>query len=142
MRLEEKKLAGEDFVSQIMSKNVITVDASEKVLKALQVMAEKGIGSVVIVKNGKPVGILTERDVAKKLVVNKETLDKKVEDVMSKPLITVSPDTGIFEALQIMRKNNIRRLPVVKNGKLEGIITEKDLLYWVLKVAYAPYPPP
>lgn len=135
-------MAGEDFVSQIMSKNVITVDASEKVLKALQVMAEKGIGSVVIVKNGKPVGILTERDVAKKLVVNKETLDKKVEDVMSKPLITVSPDTGIFEALQIMRKNNIRRLPVVKNGKLEGIITEKDLLYWVLKVAYAPYPPP
>lgn len=135
-------MAGEDFVSQIMSKNVITVDASEKVLKALQVMAEKGIGSVVIVKNGKPVGILTERDVAKKLVVNKEILDKKVEDVMSKPLITVSPDTGIFEALQIMRKNNIRRLPVVKNGKLEGIITEKDLLYWVLKIAYAPYPPP
>ncbi|MBS7655095.1 CBS domain-containing protein [Candidatus Bathyarchaeota archaeon] len=135
-------MASEDFVSQIMSKNVITVDASEKVLKALQIMAEKGIGSVLIVKNGKPVGILTERDIAKKLVANKETLDKKTEDVMSKPLITVSPDTGIFEALQLMRKNNIRRLPVVKNGKLEGIITEKDLLYWVLRVAYAPYPPP
>jgi len=135
-------LASEDFVSQIMSKNVITIDASEKVLKALQIMAEKGIGSIIIVEDGKPIGIITERDIAKKLVQDKTTLDKKVKDVMSKPLITVSPDTGIFEALQIMRKNNIRRLPIVSKGKLEGIITEKDLLYWVLKVAYAPYPPP
>lgn len=135
-------MASEDFVSQIMSKNVIIVDASEKVLKALQIMAEKGIGGVVVVENGKPVGIITERDIAKKLVQDKNTLDKKVKEVMSKPLITVSPDTGIFEALQIMRKNNIRRLPVVSKGKLEGIITEKDLLYWVLRVAYSPYPPP
>ncbi|MEM2357325.1 MAG: CBS domain-containing protein, partial [Candidatus Bathyarchaeia archaeon] len=111
-------------------------------LRALQIMAEKGIGSVIVIENGKPVGIITERDIAKKLVQDKSTLDKKVKDVMSKPLITVSPDTGIFEALQIMRKNNIRRLPVVSAGKLEGIVTEKDLLYWVLKVAYAPYPPP
>ncbi|MBS7658525.1 MAG: CBS domain-containing protein [Candidatus Bathyarchaeia archaeon] len=135
-------MTSEDFVSQIMSKNVITVDSSEKVLRALQIMAEKGIGSVIVIENGKPVGIITERDIAKKLVQDKSTLDKKVKDVMSKPLITVSPDTGIFEALQIMRKNNIRRLPVVSAGKLEGIVTEKDLLYWVLKVAYAPYPPP
>lgn len=135
-------MATADMVSEIMSKNVLTVEASSKVEDALRLMAEKGIGSVVITKGGRPVGILTERDIVKKILKERDILDRRVEEVMSKPLIVVSPETGIFEALQTMRKNNIRRLPVVSGDKLEGIVTEKDLLFWVLKVAYAPYPPP
>jgi len=135
-------LPSEDSVSQIMSKKVETVEVSEKVENALRVMAEKGIGSVVIVKGNRPVGILTERDVVKRIVKNRNILDEKVEDVMSKPLITVSPDTGIFDALQLMRKSDIRRLPIVSEGELKGIVTDKDLMSWVLRVAYSPYPPP
>ena len=130
------------MVSEIMTKNVLTVEASSKVEDALRVMAEEGIGSVVVTKEGKPVGILTERDIVRRIIKERNILDRRVGEVMSKPLIVASPETGIFEALQTMRKNNIRRLPVVSGDKLEGIVTEKDLLFWVLKVAYAPYPPP
>ena len=69
-------------------------------------------------------------------------MNLKIADVMSKPLITASPKTNAFEALETLRKNKIRSLPVVVDGKLVGIVTEKDLTYWVIKVGYAPNPPP
>lgn len=135
-------MSSEDMVYRIMSKPVLKAEASDKVVHVLELMAEKGVGSVVIVKDGSPVGILTERDIVKKIVKDRSTLDRKVEAVMSRPLITVTPETGVFEALNLMRKNKIRRLPVVSDGKLEGIVTDKDLLYWVLRMAYTPYPAP
>jgi CBS domain-containing protein len=123
-----------DTVSKIMTRKVFTANSSDTVATALQILAKRSIGSVVIVNNGKPVGILTERDLVKQIAKDKEVLDQRIEAVMRHPLITVSPETPVFEALQIMRKNDIRRLPVISGERLQGIVTvHRDLVYWALK---------
>jgi len=131
-----------DTLDQLMAKKVVTVEVGDPVKKALQMMVDKDIGNVVVVEKGKPVGIVTERDTIRKCIQGKDILNGKVGDIMSSPLITASPKMTGFEALETMRKNNIRRLPVVEDGKLLGIVTEKDLIYWVIKIGYAPYSPP
>ena len=131
-----------DILEGIMSKPVVTVEYFEPVKKAMHAMIDKDIGNVVVVEKGNPVGILTERDIIRKLAGGKEVVNLKVGDIMSKPLITASPKTKNFEALEMLQKNKIRRLPVVLDGKLVGIGTDKDLTYWVIKVGYAPNPPP
>lgn len=116
-----------------MTKKVVTVDPNRKVLDALQTMARKGIGSLVVVENETPVGMITERDIIRRLARRRDTLDKKVSSIMSKPLIYVSPETSVLDSIRIMKKNNIRRLPVVGGSRLKGLITiHSDLLYWAL----------
>lgn len=131
-----------DILDQLMTKKVVTVETSDPVKKALQLMVEKDIGNVIVVEEGKTVGILTERDVMRKCVQGKDVLEAKVGSVMSSPLITATPKMEAFEAMEKMRKNKIRRLPIVENGKLLGVVTERDLIYWVIKTGYAPFPPP
>jgi signal-transduction protein with cAMP-binding, CBS, and nucleotidyltransferase domain len=92
-------------------------------------MAQKKRGSVVIVEDNRPIGIVTERDIVFGVVAkDKKPSDVAVRDIMSSPLKYVSPDMTLKQASRIMAKNNIRRLPVIENGKLVGIITNKDIL--------------
>jgi len=116
-----------------MNRNVTTLDVSGTVLDAVRIMIEKSVGCIVISENSKPVGIVTERDVMKAMLQGKDILKHKVAEVMSLPLTTVPPETSVVEALDLMKKKNIRRLPVVRDGELQGIITiHTDLLYWAL----------
>ncbi len=131
----------EDTLAFIMTKKVITVPAKEKVSKALDIMSKNDIGSLVVVDQDQPVGIVTERDIVRRLVKNRKTTDASVEDLMSHPLITAEPQTPSWEAFRIMLKKRIRRLPLVEKGKLVGIVTERDLFRWVLLVAYEPHLP-
>ena len=120
-------------VSEIMRPDVVTVAPSDNVKKAIDVMIAKNVGSVVVVEDGKVVGILTERDILKR--IKDLDIDKSlVSEVMSSPVLTVMPDTFITEALALMQTRNIRRLPVMKGGRLIGIVTEIDILYWFFKV--------
>lgn len=124
------------IVNQIMNRRVSTLDASDTVVDALHVMTEKGVGCVIITLDSRPVGILTERDVMKTMMKGKEVLGNKLSEVMSIPLTTVPPNTPVVEALKLMKKMNIRRLPVVSDGELQGIITvHQDLMYWALVAA-------
>jgi len=91
-------------------------------------MAEKNIGAVVVTEKGKPVGIVTERDILKKVCPNVSCMKVKVREIMSKPLITVDANTPIGEAVSIMVDRNIRRLLVTEGGKIVGIVTQKDLM--------------
>jgi CBS domain-containing protein len=130
-------------IEQLMTRNVVTLESSEPVRKAIREMVQKDIGNVVVVERGKPVGILTERDVMKLSAEGKDVLTTRVSDVMSgRPLITVTPEINALEALLIMHRNKIRRLPVTQSGKLLGIVTENDLVHWVIEAAYAPSSPP
>jgi CBS domain-containing protein len=96
-------------------------------------MTEKGIGCVVITESGRPVGVLTEKDIMKEIVKGKNVLHREVGSIMSRPLISVRPDTPVVDALDLMRKKDIRRLAVVDGEKLEGLVTvHRDLLYWAL----------
>jgi tRNA nucleotidyltransferase (CCA-adding enzyme) len=124
-----------DIIKYFMVK-IITVSKSVKLTEALKVMVSRDIGSVVVAENHKGLGILTERDIMKIVALNPDLLQKKVEDMMSKPLITVTEDTPVWDAFRIMLRHKIRRLPVEKDGKLIGLVSERDLFRWVMLVVY------
>jgi CBS domain-containing protein len=126
-------LNAKNTVSQIMAKKVFSTEASRTVIEALQIMVGESIGSVVVTQDNAPVGILTQKDVVKWLVRDKELMSRKMREVMSQPLVSVPPDTVVIEALNLMRKKDIRHLPVVSDQRLDGIVTiHRELLYWLL----------
>jgi CBS domain-containing protein len=115
-------------VKDIMTKEVITIDANKSVFQAAELMSSKGLGCLVVVIKAFPVGIITERDIVRRIVAKRNSVDLKVTDVMTKMLITVDPDTSLKEAARIMSTNKIRRLPVLKNNKLVGIVVTTDFV--------------
>jgi len=118
-------------VNQVMVKNPITINPEATVRDAARVMRDKGIGSVIIVDERKPVGILTERDIVRRITavgLNPETLT--VEKVCSKPVVAVNDILEVDDAVDIMRDNKIRRLVIVDNNDdVVGIITSDDIGY-------------
>jgi len=118
------------LVKEVMNRNVKTVRPEDTVKYAAQLMNESGIGSLVVVSGtGVIVGIVTERDILTDVVATgKSADDVKVEDVMTKKLITVSPNSSLEEAADLMTENRIKKLPVVEGGKLLGIVTATDLI--------------
>ena len=116
-------------VSEIMSKEPLTIRPESTVARAAKLMSERGIGSLVVVKKDKPVGIVTERDMlVKVLAEGRDPKRTKVANVMSSRLVVISPSTDIAAAARTMAKMKIRRLPVVSGSKLVGMLTEKDVL--------------
>ncbi len=115
-------------VKDIMTKKVVTLDASKTVFDAAQLMAEKGLGCIVVVIQGFPVGMITERDIVRRIVAKRAPFDQKVTEVMTKKLITVEPETSIRDAARIMSSKKIRRLPVLKDNKLVGIVVASDFV--------------
>jgi len=119
-----------------MRREVVTLDESKHLIDVARLMvgrriARKGIGSVVITRKGKAVGIITERDFIEKVAVRGLDVKKvKVRDVMSSPIISCSPETTISEATGIMGKRGIRHLLVMKKEKLVGIIAAYDLVIY------------
>ena len=126
------------LLSEIMTSKVITVDISERVEEALRLMVKFDVGSVIVVDKQKPVGIITERDVTRAALRGDSLLKLPARSLMSRPLQTVTPDMEIWRTFEVMLKLGARRLPVVENDKLVGIVTEKDLTRWVLRVFYEP----
>ena len=108
--------------------NTITYDAT--ITDAAKVMAaDKNFeGYVVVLKKGKPLGIITERDIVNE-VMAKEIDPSKVNltEIMSTPLLTIDPDEDLLEASKLMRENNVRKLVVVKGESIYGVITAKDI---------------
>jgi CBS domain-containing protein len=117
------------IVRSVMAKPVITVDKGNSVYEAAKLMSEKSIGSIVVLEKGKPVGIATERDMLERVVAKGLNPSKvKIEEIMSRNLITISGKTPIINAIRVMEKNKVRRLIVMEKGKLVGIVTQRDLL--------------
>jgi len=116
-------------VEDIMVKKVITVDKDETVSNAVDIMNEHGIGCLIVVSEGIAVGILTERDLLKRVLAKaKDPRETKVHEVMTQPLIYVSPDTDIDKAKAVMSRFRIKKLPVIDSeGHLVGLITVTDI---------------
>jgi CBS domain-containing protein len=127
-----------DLVSTIMSTRLVTVKSTDRVSKALQTMVRHKIGSIIAVERGKPVGILTERDISTKVAKGRNIRGMVVRSIMSTPLITVGPSAEVSQAVEQMVRNDIRRLPVVDGDKIVGMITERDILRYMITVSYAP----
>ena len=115
-------------VRDIMQKNVITIESGKKTLDAAIMLKEKEISFLVVVNESKPVGIVSERDIIRKIVAdNKDAVVTPLEAIMSKKFKWVEPNSSIESAVQKMLNNNIRRLVVLENEKLVGVITQTDL---------------
>ena len=119
-------------VSNILARkgvNVITIDADTSVLDALKLMADKNIGSVVVMEDDEYVGLLTERDYARKVILKgKSSHETLVREIMSTGLPHIIPQNTIETCMQIMSENNIRYLPVFIDDSLSGIISINDLV--------------
>lgn len=116
------------LVKEVMNVNVATIDLESTVFDACKIMAEKHIGSIIVMDNDKPFGLFTERDLLHIIAKNGELKKMKIKDFTSKPLVVVTPNTSIFEAAKIMVEMRIRRLPVADDeGKLIGMFTSADL---------------
>ena len=111
-----------------MTRDVVTINESETTLQAAIIMSEKGISSLIVIRDGKPVGIITERDFVKKICARKIDVSVvKVNEIMSKIQTFADPETPIDVAVQRMINHRIRRLPVLSNEKIVGIVTVTDL---------------
>jgi CBS domain-containing protein len=115
-------------VEDVMVESVITVDAESTVMQAVKVMNAHEIGCVVVTRKGRAVGIITERDLLKRVIAKSENAGKmKVKEIMTKPLIAGQPEMDLEEATRLMFDKKIKKLPVVENGKLLGLITLTDV---------------
>jgi len=118
------------LVRDVMSSPVITVDEDATAVCVAELMEKHELGCIVVVnKEGKPIGIITERDLVTRVLAKNLKPDVvKAKDVMTTPLITIEPDETINEAARKMSRLNIRRLGVVYKGELVGLISSKDIL--------------
>lgn len=119
-------------VSDILNRkgvSVITIDADTTVLDALRLMDDKNIGSVVVTEHDEYLGLLTERDYARKVILQgKSSQDTMVREIMSTGLPRIVPESSVETCMHIMSENNIRYLPVFRADHLCGIISINDLI--------------
>jgi len=118
---------GNVLVKEAMKVKPVTVKPKTSVKEVAILMKEKGIGNCIVVSD-KPLGIITESDIIKKVVAeNLKSSEVPVENIMSSPILVIDPYASLEEAMKTMGKCNIRRLPVLEKGELIGIITNKDV---------------
>jgi len=115
-------------VKDIMTKDVVSINVDSSIFEAADLMCSNQLGCLVVVDGEMPVGIVTERDIVRRVVAKKLPLDTKISEVMSKSLITVDPNASLKEAARLMSTNKIRRLPVSKDNKLVGILVAADFV--------------
>lgn len=117
------------IVADIMSSPVTTIDGEVSVRDSSQTMIDKQIGSIIVTERDQPRGIVTERDLVERVVAPcRDPNQTKIKEIMSTPLITISKETGILDAMRKMRKKDISRLVVMDDGALIGLISEKDVI--------------
>ena len=115
-------------IRDIMEKNVVTIEDDKTALDAAHLISEKDVSFLVIMKNNIPIGVLSESDFVKRLAADdKKASEVIVSEIMSSNFRWVEPETEIEDAIQKMLNNNVRRLVILDNSKLVGVITQTDL---------------
>ncbi|MFL0196090.1 CBS domain-containing protein [Clostridium sp. WILCCON 0269] len=114
-------------VKNIMTKSVASLNPDDTVQKAAQVMQENNVGSIPVCQGGKVIGIITDRDISIRAEVTEGAGSKTVRDIMSSNPVTVSPDMDVQDVSRIMSERQIRRVPVVENNNIVGIVSLGDL---------------
>jgi len=115
-------------VKDYMDKDFPSIGVGASIIEASKALAEAGTSYIIVLEKGKPEGMLTEDDLVRKvLAAEKDPRGLKVSDAMSPPLATVDPDEDLIRASGIMQKNVVKRLPVVKEGIIYGVLTSQDI---------------
>ena len=111
------------------SSSIFSVSPADTVFRALQVMADKNVGAVLVLKDGSLVGIFTERDYCRKIILmGRSSLNTQVQEIMTKKMITVEPDQTLEECMSLMSQHHIRHLPVMDQGQLIGLLSIGDVV--------------
>ncbi|MDG7049811.1 MAG: CBS domain-containing protein [Nitrososphaerota archaeon] len=117
-----------ELVHDVMKKNVISIDSSMSIQDAAKMMDDASIGAIVVLENGVVVGIITERDMTRRVIAKGKPYTISVKEVMSSPVVVVNPDDSVWEAAQLMKTRRIHRMPAVQNNMLVGMITTSDIV--------------
>jgi CBS domain-containing protein len=109
--------------------SVLSIDADASVLEAVRLMVEENVGSLLVTEDGRIAGIVTERDYLRRVTLEGRTEEEtRVGEIMSSPLVVVSPDTSIDECMAVMTDRRIRHLPVAEGGEVVGLVSIGDLV--------------
>ena len=117
-------------VEDVMRSPPVVVWPTHRISAVVRAMIERNVGSVIVVSDDERIrGIVTERDILARVVVEGKTADAtEVKDVMSAPVLTIDHKASLRDALKLMRDNNVRRLAVMKEGRVDGQVTERRIL--------------
>jgi len=115
-------------VHDLMTRDPRTVSEASSVVEAARLMRDEDVGSVPIVEDGRLVGMVTDRDIALRIVAEGRGLDTTVADIASREVVSIDPQQDVDEAMRLMSEHRLRRLPVVEeDGRLVGIVAQADL---------------
>jgi CBS domain-containing protein len=115
------------LIREVMTESVVTAEPGTSVREVAEMMRERNVGSVVLVDGGRPVGFITDRDLAVSVLADGRDPSDHAGDHASGPVVTVGPEMGVEDAAELMVRHGIRRLPVVDGDRLTGIVTLDDL---------------
>jgi CBS domain-containing protein len=120
-------------ILQFKGPDVWSLHPDASVYEAIEMMSRKQVGALLVMKDSQPVGFVSERDYARKVILKgKSSRDTKVSEIMSSPVITVGPEKTIDDCMRIMTTSRIRHLPVVERGQIVGIVSIGDLVRWII----------
>lgn len=124
----EEKISIPMKAEDVMTREVVTLDENVPVKKAAEIMTQEGVSAIITTFEGKAKGILTERDILKRIVAeDKDSKKTKIKEIMSSPLVTIEPTTSLEEAAHIMFEKKIKSLPVIHENRLIGLISLQDI---------------
>jgi len=116
------------LVRDIMKQRILTIDASMTVIDAAKMMDDASVGAVVIIQDGIAIGIITERDIVRRVVAKGKSSQINVKEVMSTNLVVINPNDAIVDLAYLMKERKIHRVPVIKDNTLIGMVTSSDLV--------------
>jgi CBS domain-containing protein len=121
------------FILENKGCDVWSLSSDASVYEAIQLMSEKQVGALLVMEDNYLVGFISERDYARKVILQgRSSRDTQVREIMTSPVMTVSPSQTIDECMRIMTENRIRHLPVVEHGRVAGIVSIGDLVRWTI----------
>jgi CBS domain-containing protein len=122
-----------ESVLKLKGRQVLSVAPTATVYEAIEKMSEKGVGALLVMSEGQLTGIISERDYARKVILkDRSSKHTQVQEIMTTPVLTVTPADTVEECMRIITENRIRHLPVVDRDRVVGIISIGDLVNWII----------